>query len=99
MQLHILHINNGGEKLEVFTSEEQCDQRFESFYDKDALEDEEDPRWMQENIHRYMARSLKEYRDVCEHVGCTPDHSLWFIEGFDEIVDYKHIHNFPQLYK
>ena len=97
MQLYILHINNGGEKLEVYTSEEQCDKRFDSFYDEDALpEDGEDPHWFQENIHRYVACSLKQYLDVCEHVGCTPDHSLWFIDG--EILDYKDIHDHPGLW-
>ena len=96
MQLYILHINNGGEKLEVYTSEEQCDKRFDSFYDEDC-DPEEDPTWFQENIQRYVALSMEQYLDICKHVGCTPDHSLWFLDG--DIVDYKDIHNYPGLWE
>ena len=93
MQLYILHFSTGSEKLEVYTSEQQRDARYESFYD----EDDHDSKWAQLDIHRYQAHSMEEYYAVCEHVGCTPDYSLWFIDG--DIVDYKHIHNFPQLHK
>ena len=99
MQLHILHITSNCSKLEVFTSAKQAQQRYDSFYDQDADPSEgEDPHWMQEDIHHYVADSIEEYRDVCTHIGEDPEYSLWFIEDVDHIVDYKHIHNYPQLH-
>ena len=93
MQLHIIHITSNCSKLEVFISEEQEQQRYDSFYDP---EEEDDPHWKQEQVHRYVASSLKEYHDVCTHIGEDPEYSLWFIDG--DWVDYKDIHDFPQLY-
>lgn len=89
MQLYILHFSTGSEKLEVYTSEQQRDLKWDSYYDEDWPE-------YQLDIHRYEAHSLEEYHAVCEHVGCTPDYSLWFIDG--DIIDYRNIHNFPQLH-
>ena len=89
MRLYILHNTNGGEMLEVFTSEQQRDARFDSFYDEDFPE-------YQLDIHRYNCNSLEEYHAVCEHIDCPPSYSLWFIDG--NIVDYKDIHDYPQLH-
>jgi hypothetical protein len=82
MQFHILHFSTGSEKLEVYNSEQRCDQRWDSFYDEEFPE-------YQLDIHRYVASSLKEYRDVCEHIGVDPEYSLWFIDGMNEILEYK----------
>ena len=89
MQLYILHFSTGSEKLEVYTSEQQGDQRWQSFHDEDHPE-------YQMDIHRYQAHSLEEYHDICEHIGEDPNYSLWFIDG--NIVDYKDIHSYPGLW-
>ena len=89
MQLYILHFSTGSEKLEVYTSEQQRDARWESFYDEEWPEHQMD-------IHRYEAISLEGYHDICEHIGENPEYSLWFIDG--DIVDYKDIHDHPGLW-
>ena len=89
MQLYILHFSTGSEKLEVYTSEQQRDARWNSFYDEEWPEHQMD-------IHRYEAISLEGYHDICEHIGEDPEYSLWFIDG--DIVDYKDIHDHPGLW-
>ena len=89
MQLYILHFSTGSEMLEVCTSEQRRDRKWDAYYDPDWPE-------YQMDIHRYNCNSLEEYHAVCEHIGCPPSYSLWFID--DNIVDYKDIHDYPQLH-
>ena len=78
MKLYVLHFQQGGGKLEIYSSGQQALERIQTLN-----------RFQDFLIHHYVLEDLEEYYDLCDEImDGVIDYAYWAIPEWDLNFDY-----------